>query len=290
MKKTITYSRNPDWADWENVLLVNDYLDMLVKELRGIAFVKARHTEKVLEQLKDAERSKKSIEDKRMNVSAVMMKFGLPYIAGYKPRDHYQRESLERIVAQQVASRSDVSQAIEFWMSHLISKFPTARDFSRRLKKPPKMKSLESPVIDVTSIVKRNYLEEEQRNAIVGEQGELFALEFERWRLRSSGEKELADKVIWASKEIGDGLGYDIASKTVSGENLFIEVKTTTQGKYTPFFITPKELRFSTDNASNFSLYRVFNLTRKPQLFIKDGSVSDYTKTSPVLYKAWITG
>ena len=44
-------------------------------------------------------RSKKSIEFKHMNISAVMDALGLPYIDGYKPLGHYQEALFEAVEA-----------------------------------------------------------------------------------------------------------------------------------------------------------------------------------------------
>jgi len=278
--------RNPDWTDSENALLVRDYLDMLTLELRGIPFVKTRHTEKMVQEI--SSRGKRAIEEKRMNVSAVLLKFGLPYVRGYKPHDHYQRESLERAVSEQLVSHTQLSTALEEWMSNIGLKQKFKKDFANSVVDAPQMKPLEKPVVEIPQGIKRDYLREEQRNSRIGEQGEQFVLDFEQWRLSKAGRTDLAKKVIWVSKERGDGFGYDIASKTVNGDDLFIEVKTTTQGIYAPFFFTSNELRFSEQYANQYSLYRVFDLEKRSQMFIQSGYINNFTVSEPVLYKAWI--
>ncbi len=223
-----------------------------------------------------------------MNVSAVLMKFGLPYVKGYKPHDHYQREPLERAVSEQLTAHLELSKALEEWMSNIGLKPKIKKDFANSLVDAPKMKPLEKPVVEIPQSVNRDYLREEQRNSRIGEQGERFVLDFERWRLSKAGRTDLVKEVIWVSKVLGDNLGYDIASKTVYGDDLFIEVKTTTQGIYAPFFFTSNELQFSEQHAKQYSLYRVFNLERKSQMFIQNGYINSFTVSEPVLYKAWI--
>ena len=57
------------WSDAENDMVVADYFAMLSKELSGQSFVKAHHNQALTETIG---RSKKSIEYKHMNISAVL--------------------------------------------------------------------------------------------------------------------------------------------------------------------------------------------------------------------------
>ncbi len=81
----------------------------------------------------------------------------------------------------------------------------------------------------------------------LGEDGEQFVLELERSRLEAAGQPELAEKVAWVSKEVGDGLGYDIESFEEDGHQIFIEVKTTKGPIDTPFYLTENERRVAAD-------------------------------------------
>jgi hypothetical protein len=54
---------------------------------------------------------------------------------------------------------------------------------------------------------------------------------------------DLTEKVIWASDDIGDGLGYDIEAVDEQGRPLFIEVKATNQGPEASFFIRRQSWR-----------------------------------------------
>ena len=66
------------------------YIDMLQKERRGEAYVKA-HSVRALGQILPA-RSPGSIERKFQNISAILDESGLPWIDGYKPLSNYQDE------------------------------------------------------------------------------------------------------------------------------------------------------------------------------------------------------
>ncbi|MBK7335381.1 MAG: hypothetical protein IPJ00_04135 [Saprospirales bacterium] len=88
-----------DWSPQEIELILADYFRMLEMEVRGVAYVKKAFRERLKPRLRG--RSDGSIEFNHQNISAVLMKFGLPYILGYKPRFNYQH-LLEDAVADYV--------------------------------------------------------------------------------------------------------------------------------------------------------------------------------------------
>lgn len=147
-------------------------------------------------------------------------------------------------------------------------------------------KVAESSVFKELAPVKRDYLAQEARNQSLGLAGEEFVLQYEHWRLISLGQKYLADKVEHVSKTKGDGLGYDILSFDVSGKERFIEVKTTSFGKDTPFFVTNRELKFSEVAADQFHLTRVFEFRKSPRIFSLHGSIGQHCNLDPVTYRA----
>ena len=83
-----------NWADEEIDAIVGDYFDMLEHEQTGQAFNKAEHRRALMEVVG---RSEGSIEHKHMNISAVMVALGLPYIVGYKPYRNYQNALFEAV-------------------------------------------------------------------------------------------------------------------------------------------------------------------------------------------------
>jgi hypothetical protein len=98
---------------------------------------------------------------------------------------------------------------------------------------------------------------------------------------------DLADRVEWVSREVGDGLGYDIKSfDAETEEERFIEVKTTNSGKYFPFYLSANEVAFSRDCSSRYSLYRIFNFRSHARLFVLAGAVDDHVNLAITSYRA----
>jgi hypothetical protein len=63
-----------------------------------------------------------------------------------------------------------------------------------------------------------------------------------------AGRDDLARRVVWASRDIGDGLGFDILSfDDADDTERMLEVKTTGLGKFSCFYVTGNELRWSED-------------------------------------------
>jgi hypothetical protein len=92
---------------------------------------------------------------------------------------------------------------------------------------------------------KINYVEKSRRDKKLGTSGEEFVYALEKKNLYDAGKQHLADKVLWVSEEIGDGVGYDIRSYDENEEQIFIEVKTTKASSKAPFYISTNELEVS---------------------------------------------
>jgi hypothetical protein len=284
----VSMAAGDDWNDRESTLLVADYLQMLYKELKGIPFVKMDHTRSLMPLLPG--RTKGSLEKKRMNVSAVLIEHRLPTIIGYKPYFHRQTGNFENIVIDQFEKHQGLSEVLNNWTTNLNKVEVGSVDYSKVLEK--KLRVTEFGEKDTTpnfKPVKRDYLAEEERNTAVGEKGEKFVHDYERWWLKQHGREDLAKKVLWASKEIGDGIGYDIRSKSLDGTDKFIEVKTTTQGLYVPFYFTSNELKFSVQQQNKYSLYRVFALKKNPKIYISNGALDTLCNYSARSYKGWFS-
>jgi len=136
-----------------------------------------------------------------------------------------------------------------------------------------------------------DFTKREAINRHLGELGEQFVIEFEKYKLTKAGRSDLAKEVEWSSKEKGDGLGYDVRSflvdeSSLKEEELFIEVKTTSCGKYLPFYITDNELAFSKKFSDNYQLSRVYDFHKKARIFQLTGSVEEYVNLHPELYRA----
>ncbi len=275
---------NWDWLECEHI--IQDYLDMLGKELRGETFSKTEHRERLQQCLNN--RGKGSIEYKHQNISAVMLEIGLPYISGYKPAFNYQHQLKQAVLARIARTPEDYDRLVE--VPDQIEAEPNHQSLDWESvfdpEPPETLADIQKP--DRRFLARRiNFAEREARNRRLGQGGEQFALDFERLRLIRAGREDLAREVKWASKEEGDGLGYDILSFDETYESeLFVEVKTTNSGKYQPFMITENERAFSSERASNYTLYRIYGFSRHPRLFKLPGAIEQNAHLAPQVYRA----
>lgn len=133
------------------------------------------------------------------------------------------------------------------------------------------------------------YIESYRMKQAIGYEGELLVLNHEKQILKSKNREDLADKVQHVSKDIGDGLGYDIISYDELGNTKYIEVKTTTKKVAEGFYITEGELKVL-KTLNGYHIYRVFDfdLSTKRGLIFKISSIDDFNKyftTTPTTYK-----
>jgi hypothetical protein len=278
-----------DWSDAEVERTVADYFEMLRKELNCETYSKTQHRRSLVPMLDG--RSEKSVEYKYANVSGVLVGLGLPYVEGYKPRGNYQQLLADRVAAFLDARPhllDEMRQAPLFCPVTL----PDLRSLApgEVVKKPPKKISLPDRQSKPWLTLKGrriDFAERDAANRRLGHIGEEFALWYERQRLTAAGRADLAAKVRWVAREIGDGLGFDILSFDESdGSELYVEVKATGLGKYFPFLVTDLELRCSEDVGDRFRLYRVFDAGRRPRLYVLPGSLGQSCEMHPTLYRA----
>lgn len=81
--------------------------------------------------------------------------------------------------------------------------------------------------------------------------------------LREFDQKEDLDTPIHASKEEGDGLGYDIRYWDKNGKEIHVEVKTTTSNYVDGFEITWNEVEASLNTYYSYGGYRVYDFKLK---------------------------
>ncbi len=279
-----------DWTEQEVGLIVADYFDMLEAELLGKSFKKSDHRKALAPKLQA--RSEGSIEFKHQNLSAVLVELGLPYIEGYKPRSNYQgilatevEMFLERhpgfLVKLAAAPALNPVQATQV----------SAPNLDRIIEAPPE-KTI-APTITGKPWLSRkarkiDFAERDAANRQLGKLGEQFVFDLERYRLKTAGRDDLAQRVVWAAQDIGDGLGFDILSfDDADDTERMLEVKTTGLGKFFPFYVTGNEVRCSEDVPQQYHLFRVFDFGREPRLYILHGSLRE-CQLDPVLYRAVI--
>ncbi|MDO9164977.1 MAG: DUF3883 domain-containing protein [Rhodoferax sp.] len=273
-----------DWSREEVEAIVADYLQMLTLELAGQTYSKTEHRKRLQAKLNN--RSDGSIEFKHGNISAALYDLGFPCIRGYKRRVNYQA-LLAAVVEGQVRGNMTLdSAALAAVQQPAVA--PIQTDFSRVKSTPPvkEHRVSESAAAPLFRPVKRDYLEREAHNRSLGLAGEEFVVQFEHWRLIELGQQRLADRVEHVSQSKGDGLGYDVLSFESDGKERLIEVKTTTFGRDTPFFVSRGELALSQCAQDQFHLYRLFEFRKAPRLFDLPGSLDQHCVLDPVTYRA----
>ena len=278
------------WSRSEVDLIVEDYFDMLRTELLGESFSKKQHRKAIQALL--TSRSEGSIEFKHANISAVLVGMGLPYIEGYKPRGNYQA-LLEGGVEAFLQARPGF--LAQFYAAPRINpieqKYP---DLGLDLLFEPPPEQILGP--DKTSAPwttrrdrKLDFAKRDADNRHLGRLGEQFSFEVEKLRLLQAGRDDLAKKVEWVADTLGDGLGFDLLSFDEKDESeRFIEVKTTGLGKFFPFYVTDNEVRCSEAEPTKYHLYRVFDFSRSPRLYVLPGALSSVCQLTPVQYRATV--
>lgn len=269
------------WTDDEIELVITTYLDLLASELRGERPVKAARVRE-LQRLMPV-RSVGSIERKLANISAVLDERQQPWIDGYKPYSHYQA-ALEQAVVRRLGLERRLSETMaEYQANTLPAPQPNRLATSDLLVPPPSVQQRGTrPSIGVTTGAFGAM--QDFRNRQLGRAGEEFVVDAEREHLHRSGRRDLADKVVWVANDIGDGLGYDIASFKEDGSPRHIEVKTTNLGARTPFFITRWEVQVSKSEAPMWALYRVFDFRSEPKIYRLEGSVEESARLEPTVF------
>lgn len=274
-----------NWSKQEVRLIVQDYFDMLKKELTDISFNKTQHRKILVSKLNN--RPNGAVEFKHQNISAVLIEMGLPFIRGYKPKFNYQGLLVDEISKY----LKDHQSIFEFEFEHFVKQEGIINeyddfDFQHFLIEEPVVSKIphNTPLFKPNKI---NFLEREQNNKLIGERGEKLVFQYEKWRLINDGKDNLADKVEWISKEEGDGAGFDILSKNENGTDRFIEVKTTKLSKESPVFLSANALAFASLKGKDFFLYRGYNLTTDPKFFFRNGYYESFSILKPETYKAY---
>lgn len=276
-----------DWSREEVEAIVADHLQMLALQLAGQTVNKSEHRRRLQAKLNG--RTEGSIEFKHCNITAVLLDLGFPTLIGYQPRSNYQG-LLGTIVAEQVLALPLLDQAAQAAVEQPAIA-PSGLDFARvKTDAPTKQhRATDTERTPLFQPVKRDYLEREARNQSLGLAGEEFILQFEHWRLIQLGQLKLADRVEHVARSKGDGLGYDVLSYDTDGRERFIEVKTTTFGRDTPFFVSRGELTLSHQAKEQFHLYRLFEFRKSPRLFDLAGPLDQHCSLDPVTYRASFT-
>jgi hypothetical protein len=100
------------------------------------------------------------------------------------------------------------------------------------------------------------------------------------------GKEHLAEKIEWISKD-DDGAGFDILTKNTNGTDRYIEVKTTKLSKETPFYFSSNEYEFSKIQSQDYHLYRLYNFSEVPKLFLLNGTFDSFCQKEITQYKGY---
>jgi len=117
-----------NWTRREDELIIADYFDMLNTELKGGVNNKAAHRKALLKMLPG--RSEGAIEFKHCNISAVLIKYGMPYIKGYQPRFNYQT-LLEEEVLDVFNQQKGIVKVFNEFVSEKVDVSPKKVNFSK---------------------------------------------------------------------------------------------------------------------------------------------------------------
>lgn len=267
------------WSDNEVDLIVADYFSMLADERAGRPYSKSQHNE-ALQSL--INRSRKSIEFKHCNISAVLIRLGIMPIPGYKPMPHFQNaliDGVERYLGAKgelifglaEATPAKVADATTLWVGPPPEILPTDQKETERLNQ---------------LVRKFDPAARDARNRKLGKQGEELVLMHEQQCLVSAGRGDLANKVEWTSEVRGDGAGFDIRSFEPDGKERLIEVKTTNGPSKTPFFLSENERVFSEERPDAFCLLRLYSFSEKPSAFLLRPPLNDSLLLKATSYRA----
>lgn len=179
----------------------------------------------------------------------------------------------EACVQEKTKSICYITEAIKVEGKHL-RVMPQPTKTTTRTVKNPKTNKPKSG--------KRDYIAQYIHDFEVGEAGEALVYKHEYEIIEQAKKKGQIDKSIfvkWVSRE-DDSKGYDILSYDIDKkEPKYIEVKTTTCSKNTPFYISENELQFSETHKEQYCIYRVYGLkndsSEQVNFFIINGYIKD---------------
>jgi len=280
-KKPIEGRANEAWTDAEVDAAVDMYFAMWLDWLRGVPFIKAQRVGDLARSI--TARSPQSIEMKFMNISSVTSERLDVYLEGYRPLPHIQAD-LRRSVGEYLARNQRIIELLEAHKGNALPPPMPAETATQDLLVSPPAGSGRDVGSRPGLVAGAWTAADDFRRRDLGRGGEELVLGLERSSLVRAGREDLAERVRWASVEIGDGLGYDIESFKPDGSERRIEVKTTNFGIRTPFYITRNEVSFSAARPDVFSLYRVFDFRVQPRLYMLDGSVEETARLDPYIY------
>lgn len=268
------------WTEAEISATLEVYFTMLEMDLLDQVFNKSAMNKELAGKLDG--RSHKSVEFKHQNISWVLNEAGWPYVRGYKPASHIQK-SLIPAVVEYLLARPDLEA---------LARAATSIEAKADLFIPDQLDLIDAPSVTAPSGawlpklsgIRRDFLRQHESNKALGLAGEIAVFKYEKKRLASK--PALAEAIDHVSATQGDGLGFDIHSFELDGTPRLIEVKTTRYSELSPFYFSSNELEASRHYLGRYHLYRLFNFSKKPGLFVLDGALDVSTHMRPLNFSA----
>jgi hypothetical protein len=96
-----------------------------------------------------------------------------------------------------------------------------------------------------------------------GDFGEAIVVEYEKSILIKQGQLSLSEKVALVSSK---NLGYDVFSKSESGNDKYIEVKSFAKSQTVNFIVTRNELNFLQENTNSSFVYLITDCDTEPKI------------------------
>ncbi|TDT33560.1 DUF3883 domain-containing protein [Naumannella halotolerans] len=243
-----------DWTLEEVERTVEVYFTMLGLELGGERYSKTEFRRQLRADLGNR-RTEASFEFKFQNISAVLQDLGSETVDGYKPARNVQ-QLLREQVAEQYEKNHELRQAMLRAATEPASQGSVLSDpvDTPELIVPDTGFTPRAAMIDFAAV--------EAANRSLGLAGEHAVVDYERAVLCRGGRDDLAERVEHVSRTRGDGLGYDVLSFSgETGQERYLEVKTTRSSRYRPFLLTRNELAASEEWGEAFVLCRLFRFS-----------------------------
>jgi hypothetical protein len=270
--------RPDDWTLKECEIAADAYFECLRHKLSNQAFNRNQALTGVATRIG---RSRGSVDYKFQNIDSILMGADLPRLNDAVAANAQQL--LRFVVLDPLSSRFDFLNDSVTPHDEIVA--TDGESISRIFVPAPHILPREGTSESlVTCARKIDFAARDANNRRLGVGGEEWVLSIERRRLTDLGRADLANKVQWVSRLRGDGLGFDIESFDDTGDPIFIEVKTTTQGITAPFYLTHTEIQVSEQLGGKFRLFRVFNFADNPQIYVLSGPLRDKVTLEPRVY------
>lgn len=139
----------------------------------------------------------------------------------------------------------------------------------------PAERSTQPPVksgLPKSAVIAKDYVQEATDNLALGRIGEDIVFARERQRVLDELGELHVSKVVHVSVMEGDGAGYDIRTVRRCSQGIsehYLEVKTTTGGRNTPFFISENERRFASTELDRYEVVRLHSLDQKKGRYLE---------------------